>query len=269
MKSVRGKLVLITGGAMGMGRDTACRFAREGAKIILVDMNQQALDDTAREIGLRGANVWKFKLDVTDREGVYALADKVQSEIGTVDILINNAGIVKGSPLLELDDELIRLHWEVNVLGLTWFMKAFLPGMIQRGEGHVVNMASASGLIGVPNVATYAATKWAVIGLTESVRAELEALGHAGIKFSVICPSYVTTGMFEGVKAPLLTPFLKSQTMANKIYLAVVEDKTMVLEPFMVKLTPALKALLPAKVFNTVSDLFGVTTGAKTLVGHD
>ena len=268
MKEVRGKLVLITGAAMGMGKLTAEKFAGAGAKLVLLDMNEEELDKTAREIGLRGTNVWKFVQDVTDREGIYALADRIQDEIGTVDILINNAGIVQGGALLETDDALLIKHYEVNVFGCMWFMKAFLPGMIRKGEGHVVNMASASGLIGVPMLSAYASSKWALIGLSESMRLEMETLGHEGIKFSTICPSYVDTGMFKGVKPPLLTTFLKPNTMANKIFEAVVEEKTLVIEPFMVKLTPALKALLPGHVFDAISGLLGATTSARTWRGH-
>ena len=268
MKDVKGKLVLITGGAMGMGKLTALKFARAGAKIILVDLNVEELDKTAREIGLRGTNIWKFVQDVTDAEGVYALAEEIQDKVGTVDVLINNAGIVKGGPLLETDDALLRLHYEINVFGCIYFMKAFVPGMILKGEGHVVNMASASGLIGVPNLAAYASSKWALIGLSESFRLEMETLGHRKIGFSTICPSYVDTGMFEGVKPPLLTPWLKPDTMADKIFDAVVENKAFVLEPLLVKFTPALKALLPVKLFDQVSGILGVHHGARDLRGH-
>ena len=268
MKEVRGKLVLITGAAMGMGKLTAEKFAEAGAKLVLLDMNEEELDKTAREIGLRGTNVWKFVQDVTDREGVYALAEKIQDEIGTVDILINNAGIVQGGALLETDDALLMKHYEVNVFGCIWFMKAFLPGMILKGRGHVVNMASASGLLGVPNLAAYASSKWAAIGLSESMRLEMESLGHEEIKFSTICPSYVATGMFDGVKAPLFTPILKPETMADKIFEAVVEEKTFVLEPLIVKFTPALKALLPGHIFDAVSGLLGATSSASSWRGH-
>ena len=268
MKEVRGKLVLITGAAMGMGKLAAEKFAEHGAKLVLLDMNEEELAKTTRNIGLRGTNVWKFVQDVTDREGVYALAEKIQDEIGTVDILINNAGIVQGGALLETDDALLLKHYEVNVFGCMWFMKAFLPGMIRKGQGHVVNMASASGLIGVPNLAAYASSKWALIGLSESMRLEMESLGHEGVKFSTICPSYVDTGMFEGVKPPFLTTFIKPNTMADKIFEAVTEEKTLVLEPWLVKITPALKAILPGQIFDAVSDLMGATGSGQTWRGH-
>ena len=268
MKDVKGKLVLITGAAMGMGKLTAAKFAEAGAKLVLLDMNEEELDKTAREIGLRGTNVWKFVQDVTDRESIYTLAEKIQDEIGTVDILINNAGIVQGGALLETDDALLVKHFEVNVYGCMWFMKAFLPGMIRKGEGHVVNMASASGLLGVPFLSAYASSKWALIGLSESMRLEMELLGHEGIKFSTICPGYVSTGMFDGVKAPLLMPTLRPETMADKIFEAVTEEKTFVIEPLIVKFTPALKALLPGHVFDAISGLLGATSSARTWRGH-
>jgi NAD(P)-dependent dehydrogenase (short-subunit alcohol dehydrogenase family) len=268
MKDVRGRLVLITGGARGMGKLTAEKFVEAGARVALVDISDEELSQTADRLRRRGGEVFTYVQDVTDAKGVYALAERVEQEAGPVDVLINNAGIVQAAPFLELPDDRFRLHFEVNVLGLAWFMKAFLPPMIARGEGHVVNMASASGLLGVPYMAAYTATKWAVIGLTWSVRLELEKLGHKGIHVSTIIPSYVSTGMFEGVKAPLLLPFLKPGKMADKIYDAVINDRLYVREPFMVKLAPLLVGALPDGILDQVLDILGITTGVRGWVGH-
>ena len=268
MKDVRGKLVLITGGAMGMGKLTAFKFAEAGSRLILVDLNEEELERTAEALRRQGAQVWTFLLDITDAAGVYALGQQVQGEIGTVDVLINNAGVVQGGEFLKMDDAKIRLHYEVNVLGTIWFMRAFLPGMIAKGEGHVVNLASASGHIGVPFVAAYASSKWAAIGISESVRLEMGELGHKGIKFSTICPSYVSTGMFKGVKPPLLTTFLKPEKMADKIFEAVIKEKVLVIEPFLAKLSPPLKGLLPPVIFDKISSLLGATSSSRTWKGH-
>jgi all-trans-retinol dehydrogenase (NAD+) len=268
MKDVSGKLVLVTGGAMGIGKITARKFLDEGARVVLVDLNEKELKKAALEFKRAGGDVYTYMADVTDSVGIGRLADKIKREVGIVDVLINNAGVVIGGEFLDLPDDKIRLHYEVNVLGMIWLTRAFLPGMIAKGEGHVVNMASASGFLGVPYLAAYASSKWAVIGLTESLALEMEALGHKGIKFTAICPSYVSTGMFEGVKAPLMTPFLTPETMARKIYEAVVEEKQKVLEPLMVKFTPALKALTTPRIFNMLSNILGVTNGAVGWTGH-
>ncbi len=268
MKDVAGKLVLVTGGAMGMGKLTALRFARAGSKIILVDLNEKELKNAAAEIKAKGAEVWTFVQNVTDRAGVYRLADSIAKKIGTVDILINSAGIVIGGPILKTDDEKIRLHYEVNVLGTIYFMKAFLPGMIKKGAGHVLNFASASGFVGVPYLAAYASSKWAVIGITESVRLEMREEGHKKIGFTSFCPLYVATGMFEGVKPVRTTKLLEPEKMAEIVFNAVRKGKILVKVPFLVKTTPMLTALTPKWFSDWMLKVLGASDSAHTWKGH-
>jgi short-subunit dehydrogenase len=146
--------------------------------------------------------------------------------------------------------------------------RAFLPDMIEKKAGHFLNVASASGLIGLPQGSTYAASKWACIGFSESIRLEMAALGHKDIKVTVLAPSYIRTGMFDGVTAPMLTPFLDPEKFVDTAYSAFKKDRIFVLEPFMVKVTPALKAFLPAPVFDVVGKLFGVTRSMNEWKGH-
>lgn len=268
MKDIAGKLVLVTGGAMGMGKQAALYFARAGARIILVDLNEKELKKAAAEIQAAGAEAWSFVLNVADRAGVYRLAKSIAGKIGVVDILVNNAGIVVCGTLLETNDERIRLHYEVNVLALIWFMKAFLPGMIKKGAGHIVNIASSAGMTGVPYMAPYVSTKWAVIGLTESVRMELAEEGITGVKCTSVCPGFVTTGMFEGFNPPTFMPARSPEFMGRKIFEAVVREKVFVREPFIVKTIPLLRSLFPVAVSDWMSGLLGATRCAYTWKGH-
>jgi len=127
----------------------------------------------------------------------------------------------------------------VNLESYFWCAKAFVPGMIARGEGHIVMVASAAGLLGVPGMAAYSATKHAVIGFAESLRLELRRAGARGVGTTIVCPSFIDTGMFPDSRPPLFTPWLKPDALAEKIVAAVRARRLYVREPAMVKLRPA------------------------------
>ena len=173
---------------------------------------------------------------MSDREQVYARADEVRAAAGDVDVLVNNAGIVSGRPLLELSDERIERTFAVNTLALFWTTKAFLPAMKARGSGHIVTVASAAGLIGTARETDYAASKFAAVGFNEALRQELRRSG-SGVRTTVVCPYYIDTGMFKGVKTrfPLLLPVLKEQDVADRVLKAIQRDQPQVQMPFMVQ----------------------------------
>ncbi len=268
MKSVKGKVALITGGALGMGKEVAKLFAKDGAKIVLWDLREEDLSKAAEELRGLGAEVYTYVCDVTKRDMVYETAEKVKKEVGFVDILDNNAGIVFGGPLWEVDDEKLFKTIDVNVNGIIWCTKAFLPDMMERNEGHIIMMASAAGLLGVPGLAAYCASKHAVIGLSDSLRVELKKIGKTGIKITIVCPSFVKTGMFEGVKPPLLNPWLTPEGMAKKIYNAVLKEKPYVLEPFIVKTVPFLKGISTTAVMDWVGGVLGMHKSMDTWIGR-
>ncbi|MGH7790271.1 MAG: SDR family NAD(P)-dependent oxidoreductase, partial [Candidatus Binatia bacterium] len=170
MSELAGRHVVITGGASGIGRLTALALARRGARLTIWDINREALDRVVAELGAEARGVL---CDVGDRAQVYARAAETTAAGGPVDVLINNAGIVSGHDFLDLPDAKIQATFDINVLALFWTCKAFLPAMIERNRGHLVTIASASGLIGVARLADYSASKWAAVGFDESLRAEL------------------------------------------------------------------------------------------------
>ncbi|MFH1434829.1 MAG: SDR family oxidoreductase [Pseudomonadota bacterium] len=269
MKVVSGKKAVITGAAMGMGKHLAAHFARDGADLILVDIQEEKLEQTAAELRRMGSGkVHTYVCDLAHRKDIYEMAERVREEVGLVDIIVNNAGVVFGGEFLNVDDAKHQKCIDINLGAVMWVTKAFLPYIIAKREGHIVNMSSAAGLVGVPDLAVYSATKFAVIGFTESLREEIRRMGLSDVKLTTVCPSYVATGMFEGVKPPKLTRFLSPRGMARKIYEAMKNDEQIVMEPFMVKLTPLLKAMLPPDVLSLVSRLLGVGSSMKKWRGH-
>ncbi|MFW6113508.1 MAG: SDR family NAD(P)-dependent oxidoreductase, partial [Actinomycetota bacterium] len=149
-----------------------------------------------------------------------------------------------------------------------WMIKAFMGDMIASNDGHIINIASAAGLTCVPLMANYCASKAAVVNFTDSLRMEMKRLGHKGVRFTIICPSYVQTGMFEGVKPPLVTPWMTTDEMCDKIYEGYHKNKKMVAEPFMVKLVPALRGLSPRFAYDVFSVFLGVSRSMEEWRGH-
>jgi all-trans-retinol dehydrogenase (NAD+) len=269
MTELAGKSTLITGAASGIGRLLATELARRDARLTLWDINEASLDDTVDEIRKRtGAHCSGYVCDVSDPGAVDTAARQLLSETGEVDVLVNNAGIVTGAPLLDLSDEMIEATFRVNVLPLYWVTKAFLPQMVARQRGHVVTVASAAGLLGVPRQTDYSASKHAAVGFDESLRVELARLAPS-IQTTVVCPFYIDTGMFAGARTrfPRLLPVLRPEDVARQIARAIERDRRRLIMPPLVRLVPALR-VLPVPVFDKVMDFFGVNVSMDTFVGR-
>jgi all-trans-retinol dehydrogenase (NAD+) len=268
MHTLDGKRVLITGAAAGIGRSMARRFAAEGAHLLLTDIDDAPLTAAADELVAAGRQAWAYPLDVTDADQIAALRDAVHEQGGPIDVLVNNAGVVFGGAFLDVPLEAHLTTMRVNALGPVMLTHAFLPDLISREDAHLVNMASAAGYLAVPLMTTYTASKWATLGFSESILAELVALGHRHVHVTSVCPGYVSTGMFEGAKSPLLTPWLTPDQIADKVVEAVLHNRTHVREPFMVKTIPALKGLLPETGVNAMTQLLGLSSSMRTWHGH-
>jgi all-trans-retinol dehydrogenase (NAD+) len=260
VRTLAGKRVLVTGGASGIGKAIAERFAAAGAELVLVDLNEAALRETAAAFERAGARARTYGLDVTDTSRITGLKEQVARDGGPIDVLVNNAGLVFGGGFLDVPLEKHLTTYRVNTLGLVAMTHAFLPDLIAGTDGHVVNVASASGYIGLPFGATYASSKWAVIGFSESLALELELQGHGHVHVTSICPSYVTTGLFDGAKAPRTTRLLTAERVAELTVRAVLANKPVVRTPWLVAATPVMKALLPFRAFYRAAALLGVNT---------
>jgi short-subunit dehydrogenase len=248
-----------------MGRKSLERGAQ---KLVIWDVNEDKMLEAAKRLSNEGYSVATDLVDVSNSEEVQEAASRVIDEHGAVDILFNNAGIVVGEKFENHTMDHIKKTMAVNSLGLMYVARAFLPAMITNGYGYIVNIASAAGLTPNPGMTVYAASKWAAVGWSESLNLELQKNDHP-VKVLTVMPSYINTGMFAGVTAPLLMPLLDPDDISTKILDAVEREKSRLREPFMVKLTPFLKGILPAKVYDFVADkVFGVYDSMNTFIGR-
>ena len=268
MTQLDGKRVLITGGAQGIGLEMALKFAGRGAEVVIADLNETKLEQAKAMVEATGVAAWTFVVDVTNPASIASLRAQIAAEAGPVDVLVNNAGVVFGGPFTETPLDHHFKTYEVNVLGVVAMTHAFLADLIARPEAHLVNIASASGFVGLPYGSTYASSKWAVIGFSESIRAELNVMGHKHVRSTIVCPAYIGTGMFDGVKAPKATNMLDPDYLAEKVVQAVERNRINVLEPWMIKITPLLRDLLPTALADKVSHLFGADTMMSDWRGH-
>lgn len=222
-KSVAGEIVLITGTGHGIGRELALRYASLGATVVCWDLNREGNEETLKEIKkIGGANAYAYKCDVTNREEVFKLAEKVKEEVGNVTILVNNAGIMPCHTMLSHTAEEIRKIFDVNVLAHFWMLQAFLPSMIANNHGHVIALSSMAGLVGLPNLVPYCASKFAVRGLMEAMHEEVRvnAAGQSSnVKFTTIYPYMVDTGLCKKprIRFSSLMAMVPPQEAANEI----------------------------------------------------
>jgi len=191
-----GETAVVTGGARGIGRATASALLGAGMKVAIGDIDGELAEQTARE--LSATNAFGGPLDVTDRPSFQAFLDEVEQQLGPIDVLVNNAGIMPLHHFLDEDDDTARRIMDINVHGVILGTKLALERMLPRDHGHIVNIASQAGKIGTPGGATYSASKHAVIGLTESVRGEMRLLG-AHVDLSYVMPSVVATELGGGL----------------------------------------------------------------------
>jgi NAD(P)-dependent dehydrogenase (short-subunit alcohol dehydrogenase family) len=199
MPTYQGKIAVVTGGASGIGFAIAQRAGAEGMIVVLVDVDATALAGARAALEREGVVVHALAADVSDRDAVMALAAQVEAEVGDVWLLVNNAGVFLAAPFLEMPPE----HWEfiigVNLWGVVHGLHAFLPGMVARDSGHVVNTSSVDGLVTVRNATSYNAAKHAVVALTETLYRELDADGSK-VGVSVLCPGAVATHIVQSAR---------------------------------------------------------------------
>ena len=190
MKDVRGKVAVVTGGASGIGRAMAEAFTAAGMRVVIADVEAAALERTATELGVRGVRV-----DVTKPEDLESLAQAVKDEFGTCHVLCNNAGVGGGGLLQELTMRDWKWVIDVNLWGVIHGLQSFLPLLLGNADGgHVVNTASMAGLSPLPGAAPYSASKYAVVGISETMREEFRG---TGVGVSVLCPGFVKTNIFS------------------------------------------------------------------------
>ncbi|XP_068737551.1 epidermal retinol dehydrogenase 2-like [Montipora capricornis] len=270
-KDINGEIVFVTGAGSGLGRLMAIKFAKLGATLVCVDINQNANDETVQEIKSQGFKAHGYICDCSSREDIYRVAELVKKDVGDVTMLVNNAGIVSGKKFLETEDWKIQKTMEINTMAHFWTTKAFLPSMVEKNHGHVVSIASSAGFFGVNGLCDYCSSKYGAVGFNESLNMELGVLKKDGVHTTVICPFYINTGMFDGVKTrfPLLMPILEPEWATDQMIDAVLRNKTELLLPKVLKLHLVIKSVLPTTSYLSLSRFFGVSSSMDEFKGRE
>ncbi|WP_281640180.1 SDR family NAD(P)-dependent oxidoreductase [Aurantimicrobium minutum] len=263
--NVVGSRILITGAAMGMGRLYAERAVAEGAEtVILWDINKEALAETTKALRVHADNrqeIVPMLVDIGERTAIEKASANVIANHGGVDVIINNAGVVRGTYFWEHENERdTEFIMKINALAPMFITHEFLTRMMEgKRPSRIVNIASAAGTLSNPKMSVYASSKWALIGWSDSVRLELKQQHIDNVKVTTVCPSYIATGMFEGVKGPLMTPIMQPDYVVNKVWKAMLAGKPMLMLPWTVHLSKVLKGILPQRWFDAIADnIFGV-----------
>ena len=280
----------------GLGRLMALQIAGEGGDVAAWDRDERGLEALLAEAGARdlpGA-VCAQVVDLSSRAGIdaavgrvleahprvaaagaaggsggVALAGFAAGWPGRVDALVNNAGVVSGKPFLECSDRQVDLTMAVNALAPIWLTKRLLPGMLERGSGSVVTVASAAGLQGVATLVDYCTSKHAAVGFMEALRVELKR-GSRRVRTTLVCPYYIDTGMFEGVKTrvPLLLPIMRPELVARRIVRALARAEEVVLLPGFVRTSWLCRFLFPTSVCDFLLRLMGITASMDDFKGR-
>ncbi len=269
MASFQDKIVLVTGGARGIGYLMGKKALQKGGRhLILWDVDENKLQQAKDDLSRSGFSVSTQIVDVSNSDRVEQAAKEVLTQHGHIDILFNNAGVVVGKSFHKHSSKDIDHTIDINVKGLMYVANQFLPVMMERNSGHIVSITSAVGLTPNPGMVVYASSKWAAVGWAESLRLEMKN-SHPGIKFLNVMPSYVDTGMFSGVKAPLLMPLLDPEKITDKIMSSVEANRIHLKAPFMVKTTLFFRGLLPTWLYDFVAGrIFKVYESMNTFKGH-
>ena len=257
MTKIKGRCVLITGGASGIGRIMGRMALERGARCLAIwDINKDSIATTKKEYDKLGT-VKGYTVDVSNKEQVQQVARLTEKECGQVDIIINCAGIVANNETFDkqtIND--IERTININTIAPMIIAQQFLPQMIERGCGHVCNIASAAGMLSNPRMSVYAASKWAVIGWSDSVRIELKQM-KSKVRFTTVAPYFINTGMFDGVKSRIF-PILKPEPTSRKILNAIEHNRNFKGIPFSYHFIRSCQALLPTSIFDYI---FGEVVG--------
>jgi NADP-dependent 3-hydroxy acid dehydrogenase YdfG len=224
-RSLRGKVVAITGGARGIGKATARALILKGAKVAIGDLDKDLAERTAAELG---GDTLALELDVTRRDSFEGFLDQVEERLGSLDVLVNNAGIMPLGKFAEEDDDTAHRMVDINVHGVMYGMKLAIPRMERRNSGHIVNIASQAGKTGFPGGATYCGTKHFVVGVSEAVRAELR---DTDIEVSCVMPAVVNTELGSGLTETRAIKVLEPEDVADAIVGALERPKFDVFVP--------------------------------------
>ena len=240
------KIVLITGTSSGIGQEAAREFAKKGAKLILVARRKQKLDELEKELKKFNIEIMTCPCDISDKSQVKKMSKEVLQKFGSIDILVNNAGFAIYGSVSDLTIEEIESQMATNYFGMVYCIKNFLPSMTERKSGHIVNVASVAASFGLPGIAPYCASKFAMLGFSEGLKHELKG---TGIGITVVSPIMVRTDFFDHPsfeKMPKYSPTsLSAKTVAKAILRAANSPRLEIIVPSVVRGAVWMKSTFP------------------------
>lgn len=252
MSLIKTKKALITGGASGIGKIMGKMLLQKGLHTLVIwDVNEKLLQATSNEFSQMGFHVLPYLVDVMDTGAVIAAAQEVKAVAGKIDFLINNAGIIVGKSFIDHSHNDIDRTMIINSSACMHITKEFLPAMVEDKNGHIVNIASAAGLVSNPKMAVYVASKWALIGWSDSLRLEMEN-SKTNVKITTVTPYYINTGMFDGIKTSPFLPILDPEAAARKIIKGIENNRLFVRMPAIVYCLLFVKGILPVRWFDVM-----------------
>jgi len=265
MSNLTGKRVLITGGASGIGKIMGQIALQRGAELIIWDIDQAKNNETLTAFKKLGI-VHGYQVDVSNLEQVKGTARLVRDQIGIVDVLINNAGIVVGKYFHEHSTQDMLSTMNINATAPMLITQEFLPDMIKQNSGHICNIASSVSLISNPKMSVYAASKWSLMGWSDSLRLEMKQL-KIKVAITTVLPYFINTGMFKGVRS--LMPILKPEKVAKKIIKAIENDRIILSMPWSMHFVRFCQGLFPIWFFDWfVGKIMGIYKTMEKFEGH-
>ena len=252
-----GKIVVITGASSGIGEQSAEEFAKLHANVILVSRNEEQLEKIAAELSKYQTAPFVYACDVSNKDQVDKMSKVITEKFGAVDVLVNNAGfgIYKSVETIKIEE--MESQMSTNFFGMMYCIKAFLPKMLEQRSGHIVNVASVAGSIGIPGMASYCASKFAMLGFSESLSHELKG---TGVEITVVSPIMVRTNFFNHESFRKMPRYsatsLDSKTVANAIVRAASSPRLEIVVPQFVRFAIWLKQTLPYLINPIVGGIF-------------
>ncbi len=253
----KGEGALVTGAARGLGRLIALDLARQGMDVVIADVREGDLGTTAAEIGALGVRCFPLAVDLGAKEACHRMVAEARDKLGKIDVLVNNAGVVWNADVVDQPDEVMQATVDINFMAQVWATRAALPEMIARKSGTIVSIASGAGKVGVPAMAIYCATKFALIGFFDSLRHELRQAG-TGIRVIVVNPGFMATKMFVGAKVPRFTALFDPQKTSTALMRAMGKGREEVYVPWTVRGMAVNRGLFSPRLMERLVEFTGM-----------
>ena len=262
------KVVLITGSASGIGKIMMRKVLEKGAKeIVMLDYNLVGINQAKEDFTHFGRTIHTYEVDLSQQEQVLEVIEKIKSDIPLIDVVINNAGVIVGKNYVDHTAKDINWTMAINTIAVMLITNAFLPAMVKRNQGVICNIASMAGLTSTPKMAAYVASKWAVVGFSETLWLEMKQ-AKSNVIINCVMPFYINTGMFDGVKSRVV-PILDPEKVATKIISNIEKGKFRTPLPLPYWFIRTAQALLPNKIYDFVmGDVFGIYDSMEDFKGR-